>query len=80
MKEYSQDVITLHQQMQQMRNENIQSNEIINQNYREIEQRRLERNRLKSDVDQLKLENENLKQQLVGTVCHNNITLYGVAT
>ena len=64
MKESPQDVITLHQQVEQKNGE--------------INQLRSEVDRLRSEVDQLKSENDKLKNQPVSIVCYNSIIIYKI--
>ena len=78
MKESPQDVITLHQQVEQKDNENDQ---LRRENYQvktENEQQKAEISQLKVDINQFKSENDQLKQQLVSVICFVIITIYGI--
>ena len=78
MKESPQDVITLHQQVEQkdieidqLRGENRQK-DLVNS------QLKTENKQLKTENDQLKFEVDRLNQQLVSVICFAIITIYGI--
>ena len=78
MKESPQDVITLHQQVEQQKTENDQLRGEIDQVKTENEQQKFEINHLKYGNDQLKFEVDQLNQQLVSVICFVIITIYGI--
>ena len=75
MKESPQDVITLHQQVEQQKTENDQLRRENEKVKTDSEQQKSEKD---AHIDQLKTENDQLKQQLVSVICFVIITIYGI--
>jgi len=83
MKESPQDVITLHQQVEQQKTEIDQLRRENDQKSQEINQLKIENDQHKRQKDahigQLKFEVDQLNQQLVSVICFVIITIYGIA-
>ena len=86
MKESPQDVITLHQQVEQQKTEIDQLRRGDDQKSREISQLKIENDQHKGQITekdahigQLKFEVDQLNQQLVSVICFVIITIYGIA-
>ena len=78
MKEFSQDVITLHQQVEQQKTENELQKRQMTERDVQNEQQKFEIDRLKLENDHLKFEVGQLKQQLVSVICFVIITIMGL--